>query len=240
MRFFPGLIFDYVWYRLSCSSSPIADEHLSTLNSIVSNIYHRGPDSDGFYHSDTVSLAMRRLSINDLSTGSQPLFNEDRTIALVCNGEIYNFIELRERLSSLGHTFSSMSDAEVVIHLYEELGPESFVQLRGMFAIALYDLTRNSVFLVRDRLGEKPLFYTYDNNILYFCSEFSQLLHVGSTSPRISPIALNLYLTFQYVPEPFCLVDNIDQLPAGHYLEFNCTDSTFNIHRYWFPSFYLL
>ncbi len=218
-----------------CSSQALSEEQLFNLKTVVNNLSHRGPDSDGFFYSENVSLGMRRLSINDLTTGSQPLFNEDRTIALVCNGEIYNFIELREKLISLGYSFSSKSDVEVVIYLYEEYGPDCFAQLRGMFAIALYDARRNSVFLVRDRLGEKPLFYSHDHSTLYFSSEFTQLLHIHSTSPRISPSAFNLYLTFQYLPEPFSFVDNISQLPAAHYLEFNCADSTFILQRYWFP-----
>src|SRR6266581_4230277 len=135
---------------------------------MTDTIVHRGPDDEGIHVRDNVGLGMRRLSIIDLAGGHQPIYNEDRSVAVVFNGEIYNFLELRQGLESRGHQFSTHSDTEVIVHLYEEVGSDCVTKLRGMFAIALYDAKRDLLLLARDRLGKKPLFYAQQGGRLFF------------------------------------------------------------------------
>jgi len=181
---------------------------------------HRGPDSGGMFESDHVLLAMRRLSIIDLAGGNQPLFNETGDIALVCNGEIYNHHELRNELESRGHVFSSNSDVETIIHAFEEYGIKFLTKLRGMFAFALWESKSSRLIIARDRMGEKPLYFRQESeDRLWFSSELRSLNSSANTPLKLSPEAFNLFLTFQYVPEPVAPVDGISILPAGHYLE---------------------
>jgi len=200
-------------------------------------LFHRGPDSEGMHASTNVILAMRRLSIIDLAGGHQPLFNETGDIVLVCNGEIYNFLELRADLEGKGHRFASHSDAETVIHAYEEYGDDFLSRLRGMFALALWDERRQRLILARDRLGEKPLYYHVDpSGRLWFSSELRSLFQAMAGTPQLTPEAFNLFLTFQYLPEPATPVAGVRQLPAGHYLELTPANLNAEARSYWDPA----
>jgi asparagine synthase (glutamine-hydrolysing) len=184
-------------------------------------LVHRGPDSQGIAGDAHVALAMRRLSIIDVLGGQQPLYNETGTVAVVCNGEIYNYVELRDELVRKGHRFSSKSDVEVIVHLYEVMGMEFLKVLRGMFAIALWDADKGRVVLARDRMGEKPLYWYRDpRGRLWFSSEMKSLLQgIREYQPTLSTLSIRLFLTYQYVPEPRTMFEGVFKLPAGHYLD---------------------
>ncbi|MBE9139846.1 asparagine synthase (glutamine-hydrolyzing) [Nodosilinea sp. LEGE 07088] len=200
------------------AASTLREEDIAVVGQMNQRLIHRGPDSDGMVVADPVVLAMRRLSIIDLAGGQQPIFNETKDIAIVCNGEIYNHAELRRDLQGRGHQFASRSDVETIVHAYEEYGLDCLAQLRGMFAFALWDGPRQRLLLARDRMGEKP-FYLYrdsDQN-LWFSSEL-QSLAVAMPRQRLTPEAFNLFLAFQYVPEPVAPLEGVQILPAGHAL----------------------
>lgn len=202
------------------SATRVTSDDLSTIRRVNGLLSHRGPDSDGTHASAHVVLAMRRLAIIDLAGGHQPLFNENGEIVLICNGEIYNFVELRAKLEGRGHRFASHSDAETIIHAYEEYGDKFLSHLRGMFALALWDEQRQRLILARDRLGEKPLYYHVDpSGRLWFSSELRSLFQAMAGPLKLSPEAFNLFMTFQYLPEPATPVEGVRQLPAGHYIE---------------------
>ena len=204
----------------------------SLVRSMAQTIIHRGPDQEGVFCSPEISLAHRRLSIIDLSeNGRQPMFNEDGTVVLVFNGEIYNFLELREQLESKGHQFSSRSDSEVIIHAYEEWGVESISKLRGMFAYALYDKKKDSLLLVRDRIGIKPLYYYHSAQKFIFASEIKAILEDPDVERRVNFQALYDYLGFEFVPAPQTMFEGINKLPAGHYLLLEGNQVT--IKKYW-------
>lgn len=194
-------------------------------------IYHRGPDAEGIHHSQDVMLGMRRLAIIDPNGGEQPIYNESREICAVVNGEIYNYRELRRRLERLGHTFRSDSDVECVVHAYEEYGTECFAELRGMFAIALWDGRNRSLVLARDRFGKKPLFYTETPRGMFFASELKSLLQVPEIEPDINRNVVADYMMLGYVPTPASIFDGIQKLKAGHYLVFR--DGYTSIRNYW-------
>ncbi len=196
-------------------------------------IYHRGPDEYGYFYDDKngVSLGSRRLSIIDLSTGKQPLYNEDGSIVLVCNGEIYNYPELREKLLSSGHRFKTQSDCEAVIHLYEMYGTKCVEHLNGMFAFALWDKSKDLLFIARDRMGVKPLYYALQNNSIYFCSELKGLLALPEIKRELNINALNKYLTFENIPSPHCIIKNIFKLEAGHLLTIH--NKNIKKEQYW-------
>ena len=197
---------------------------------------HRGPDQDGVFCTDQVSLGHRRLSIIDLSEhGRQPMFNEDKTLCLVFNGEIYNFQELRDTLSGKGHSFSSNSDSEVILHAYEEYGTGVLDKLRGMFAFALYDGKDDTLFLARDRIGIKPLYYYHKNNRLVFASEIKAILEDRAVERRLNHQALYDYLGFEFVPAPATMFEDIYKLPAGHYLMLR--NGELEVKQYWDLSF---
>jgi len=177
---------------------------------------HRGPDDDDLHVTDRVALGLRRLSIIDVSGGRQPLFNEDRTVAVVCNGEIYNFRELRAELTSAGHRFRTGSDAEVLVHLYEEHGDDFVTRLRGMFGFALWDEPRKRLILGRDRLGIKPVYYARTGSSVAFASESKALVGRPDIDVRLDPRALEEYLALGYVPNPFSLFAGVSKLPPGH------------------------
>src|SRR6202795_1382465 len=181
-------------------------------------IRHRGPDDDGFYFSDGVGLAMRRLSIIDLKSGQQPIHNHDRTAWIVFNGEIYNYRELREKLEKLGHTFYTNSDTEAIVHAYDQYGTDCPKYLRGMFAFAIWDERTKSLFLARDRVGKKPLLYAELAGELVFGSEFSALLLHPEISRDIQPEALDYYLSFMCVPAPLTAYKAIKKLEPAHTL----------------------
>lgn len=181
-------------------------------------IIHRGPDSEGIYADGAVGLGMRRLSIIDLEGGRQPIYNEDRSMVIVFNGEIYNFRELREDLLRRGHRFTTASDTEVILHLYEEYGEKSVELLRGMFAFAIHDRAAGRVFFARDRLGIKPLHYAELNGVLYVASEIKSLLAVPGASLTLDEVALDQYFSLLYIPAPRTIFREIKKVPPGHVL----------------------
>jgi asparagine synthase (glutamine-hydrolysing) len=199
-------------------------------------IRYRGPDEEGIWVYDNVGLGMRRLSIIDLAGGSQPIFNEDRTVATVFNGEIYNFIQLRERLQRSGHTFRTNSDTEVIVHLYEEMGASFVKELRGMFAIALYDVRKKKLLLARDRLGKKPLYYAESADAFYFGSEIKSLLAVSPASAELDESQLPSYFFYGYIPGPGTIFKNVYSVLPGHLLEYS--NGKVRMEQYWeFPRF---
>lgn len=201
---------------------------LDRMNSLL---VHRGPDDAGTHLEGRVGLAMRRLSIIDISSGHQPMGNEDGTVWVTCNGEIYNFRELREELEGKGHPFKTRSDTEVILHLYEEMGPECVRRLRGMFAFALWDRRAERLLLARDRIGKKPLVYTLGDGRLAWASEIRSLLELPGISREIAPEAIDLYLGLQYIPSPWTIYKSIRKLPPAHRLVFE--KGRARIERYW-------
>jgi asparagine synthase (glutamine-hydrolysing) len=181
------------------------------------------------------ALGFRRLSIIDLSTGHQPLCNEDGSVWIMFNGEIYNYVELKGELESRGHRFRTASDTETIVHLYEELGTACVERLRGMFAIAIWDDRRKLLFLARDRLGKKPLFYRLESNRLLFGSELKALLEVPGIPREVDPQALDEFLTYQYVPHPHCILRGFSKLPPAHWATY-CSGK-FETRKYWSPPF---
>jgi asparagine synthase (glutamine-hydrolysing) len=196
---------------------------------------HRGPDSEGSYVTSGVALGMRRLAIIDLVTGEQPAFNEDKSVTVVLNGEIYNYRELRIDLEKRGHTFRSASDTEVLPHLYEEYGDEMIRELNGMFAFALWDNRRRRLLIARDRFGEKPLYWGVFDKTLLFASEPKVLLAHPAVKPSLNLQALRQYLSFDYVPAPFSIYEGINKLPAAHKLVVE--DGRVDTERYWCLSY---
>ncbi len=208
-----------------------ARQDLETIRLMCSAIVHRGPDDEGFYVCGGAGLGMRRLSIIDLSGGHQPIYNEERNVWVVFNGEIYNFPELRRELESRGHSFYTHSDTEVIVHLYEEMGADCVRKLRGMFAIALWDERRKTLLLARDRLGKKPLHYAFHNRNLYFGSEIKSLLAVAPGLADVDREALLSYFQFGYLPDPLTAFRTIRKLPPGHLLEFQA--GQIQVRSYW-------
>ena len=198
---------------------------------MINTIVHRGPDDEGIYVQQNVGLGMRRLSIIDLSGGRQPIFNEDRSVCVVFNGEIYNFPELRQELESRGHRFYTHTDTEAIVHLYEEMGSECVTKLRGMFAIALYDQNRQSLLLARDRLGKKPLFYAVRDGRLYFGSEIKTMLAVAPELNAVDPEGILQFFYFGYVPDPYSTFQDIKKLPPGHLAEYRSGEIV--VRQYW-------
>jgi len=192
---------------------------------------HRGPDDEGYYVDSNISLGIRRLSIIDIQGGHQPIHNEDETIWVVLNGEIYNFQELREFLDRKGHSFYTKTDTEVIVHLYEEYGDACMHTMRGMFAFALWYKNKKKLLIVRDRLGIKPLYYTYINGRLIFASEIKSILECPDVKREVNFNALDLYLTLQYVPAPLTMFKGIYKLPPGHFLSYYNGNTT--TRRYW-------
>jgi asparagine synthase (glutamine-hydrolysing) len=203
----------------------------ATIHRMCQAIVHRGPDDEGIFVKDGTGLGMRRLSIIDLSGGHQPVFNEDRTVWVVFNGEIYNFPELREDLLKRGHRFSTHTDTEVIVHLYEEMGADCVSKLRGMFAFALYDERRRKLLMARDRLGKKPLHYALQGQRLLFGSEIKAILAVAPELATVNNEALLQYMYFGYVPDPLTAFTTIQKLPPGHLLEFE--DEKIDVRQYW-------
>ncbi|MEQ1644037.1 MAG: asparagine synthase (glutamine-hydrolyzing), partial [Pyrinomonadaceae bacterium] len=206
---------------------------LATMNHAI---IHRGPDEDGFYVHQNVGLAMRRLSIIDLASGQQPIYNADKTKAIVFNGEIYNYQTLRAELEEQGHTFYTKSDTEVVLHLYDKYGVDGLEYLRGMFAIAIWDTQDRSLFLARDRVGKKPILYSHQpNGDLIFGSEFSAVLKHPSVSREVDNAAIDSYMSFLCVPAPQTAFKAIRKLEPGHWLKWK--DGKIETKRYWLPDF---
>jgi asparagine synthase (glutamine-hydrolysing) len=198
-------------------------------------IEHRGPDDAGRFMDRDVALGMRRLSIIDLNGGKQPIWNEDRSIVTVFNGEIYNYQSLRQILESRGHRIATASDTEVIVHLYEDFGDECVHHLRGMFVFAVWDARKRRLLLARDRLGIKPLYYTHRSRRLVFGSEIKAILQHPSVPVLLNTQALNNFLSLKYVPAPQTMFDGIHALPPGHVL--TCDSNGITVRRYWDLSF---
>src|SRR6202171_2741921 len=196
---------------------------------------HRGPDDEGIVQLDGVALGMRRLSIIDVEGGHQPMHNEDSTVWVVQNGEIYNHLELRKLLIAAGHTFTTQSDTEVLVHGYEEWGEEMVERLNGMFAFAVLDRHRRSLLLARDRMGIKPLHYAIDGKRLVFASELKALLRDPALRKGIDPAALDDYLAYEFVPSPSSIVRGINKLQPAHTLTWSVQEGTCRQRRYWSP-----
>lgn len=201
---------------------------------MTGRLRHRGPDGEGAHLAGGVGLGHRRLSIIDLVTGAQPLANEDGTVWITYNGEVYNFPGLREQLLARGHEFRTRSDTEVIVHLYEDHGPRCVEHLRGMFAFAIWDARAQQMLLARDRLGKKPLYYLHDGRRLVFASELKSILLAGGVDRAIDPVALEAYLTLDYIPAPLTIYRGIKKLPPATVLV--CRDGALSVHRYWTPA----
>jgi asparagine synthase (glutamine-hydrolysing) len=207
----------------------VADS-LKKMNQLI---FHRGPDEDGFcidnHLNSTVGMAMRRLSIIDLSTGKQPIYNDDKSIVIVFNGEIYNYQTLKKQLESEGITFKTKSDTEVILKLYETKGENSFSELDGMFAFSIYDEKRNKVFIARDFFGEKPLYFHQTETEFYWASELKSIVNSLNYKPKISTTGLNLYFKLTYTPAPYTMYKDIHKLEANHYIAFDLSENDFSI-----------
>jgi asparagine synthase (glutamine-hydrolysing) len=211
------------------SSEPVSP---ALLRAMCRTIVHRGPDDEGIFTKPRVGLGARRLSIIDLAGGHQPLSNEDGSIWISHNGEVYNFPELREELIGHGHNFLTRTDTETIVHAYEQWGEDFVRRLRGMFAFSLWDEKAQRILLVRDRLGIKPLYYTLlDDRSLVFGSELKAILAHPRVSRDIEPKALDLFLTFEYIPAPLTIFRGIHKLPAGHWLSYK--DGRVEVKKYW-------
>lgn len=204
---------------------------MDILRLMCDQIRHRGPDDDGYHVDDGCGIGMRRLSIIDLNTGHQPMSNEDGSVWVVCNGEIYNFRELRNDLEARGHRFTTQSDTETLVHLYEDTGVDAVSRLRGMFAFALWDAKRRRLLLARDRFGKKPLYYAVLASGLYFASEL-KCLRAAGVPLELDPEALRLYFQFNYVPDPYSPFQAIRKLMPGTWLEYGA-DGSCRQQRYW-------
>ncbi len=201
------------------------------LHKMCAVIEHRGPDDEGFFVRPGVGLGMRRLSIIDLSSGQQPIFNESGTVCIVFNGEIYNHVELRQLLEKLGHHFRTRCDTEVIVHAYEQWGAKCPRKLRGMFAFAIWDEEKQELFIARDRLGQKPLYYYRDDDRFVFASEIKSILQCPFVPRRVNLQALDTYLTLGYVPAPETMFEGIFKLPAGYSL--SLSQGHCRLNEYW-------
>jgi len=201
------------------------------VKAMADTISHRGPDDEGYHVSGQIGLGFRRLSIIDLNTGHQPISNEDGSVWIVFNGEIYNYKELREFLSSRGHVFRTKTDTEVIVHLYEEFGERCVDKLRGMFAFAIWDDRRKLLFIARDRLGIKPLYYASSPRSLVFASEMKAILADPEVLREVEPAMIDRFLSFYYTPGEETLLKSVKKLQPGHYLIVR--HGELHIHQYW-------
>ncbi len=201
------------------------------VKSMADTIEHRGPDDDGYYVSGQIGLGFRRLSIIDLTTGHQPISNEDGSVWIVFNGEIYNYQELRESLLAKGHRFTTHTDTEVIVHLYEELGAACVEQLRGMFGFAIWDVRNETLFLARDRVGIKPLYYSVSGNAIWFASEIKAILADPEVTRELAPEMIDRFLTFKYLPGNETLLRNVQKLAPGCCMTVKNGRTT--IQQYW-------
>jgi asparagine synthase (glutamine-hydrolysing) len=215
--------------KLSFDREPIDRNLIQRMSSVLA---HRGPDAEGIWMDGTIGLGHRRLSVIDLSpSGHQPMSNEDGTIWIVYNGEIYNFIALKDALITKGHVFRSTCDTEVIIHLYEEHGPTCLHYLRGMFAFAIWDGRERQLFLARDRAGKKPLYYLSGTDAFMFASEIKAILQDESVAKKPDHVAIHHYLTYQDVPSPWTAFEGIRKVPPAHYMIVK--DGMVELKRYW-------
>ena len=208
---------------------------IEELNAMLDTLVHRGPDDSGRYVNANIGLGSRRLSIIDLETGNQPISNEDGTIWIVYNGEMYNYKILRAQLELKGHLFRTNSDTEVIVHLYEEIGERCVEQINGMFAFALWDERQQKLLLGRDRIGQKPLFYSQNGSDFVFGSEIKSILALQQRVPELDPLAMHDYLSLRFIPPPRTIFKNIQKLPPAHTLVFQY--GQIRLRRYWHLSF---
>lgn len=208
------------------------NQALKRVKKINDTLSHRGPDSSGVTQFGNVILAMRRLAIIDIEGGQQPLFTENKNIAIVGNGELYNYLELQKKLKLSGHQLTTKSDIEVFAHLYEDFGPDAVHKVRGMFAIALHDRKKKKLFLFRDRIGEKPLYYTLLQGEIFFASELKSLLQLP-IKKTLDQQAIDSYFHLYYVPEPKTPLVAISKVPAGSYVEVDCQTLQTKCVQYW-------
>ncbi|WP_298345922.1 asparagine synthase (glutamine-hydrolyzing) [uncultured Algibacter sp.] len=206
----------------------------ANINAMNDLIIHRGPDEDGvFVESNkpySIALGMRRLSIIDLSSGKQPIFSDDKQVVIVFNGEIYNYRELKTKLINEGVTFTTTSDTEVILKLYEKYGVDSFKELDGMFGFSIYDKRINKLYIARDFFGEKPLYYYKDEEHFVWASELKSVVNFIKTKPAINSIGLNLYFRLTYIPAPYTIYENIHKLKQNHFIEFDLNTNAFTIN----------
>lgn len=202
-----------------------------SLERMAEVLFHRGPDDVGIYMNDRVGIGNRRLSIIDLQGGHQPISNEDGTIQLVYNGEVYNYRALRNALEARGHRFQTSTDTEVIVHLYEEEGEDCVQHLEGMFAFALWDSARNRLFMARDRFGQKPLYYHHRPGLLIFASEIKAILEDPAVTASVDRNAMHHYLSLRFVPPPRTMFEGISKLPAGHTVTLE--GDRLNVRKYW-------
>ena len=214
-----------------CGKFSTHEVSLPEIKRMAEVIRHRGPDDEGFYIKPPIGLGHRRLSIIDLDGGKQPISNEDDTIWIVYNGEIYNFPVLKKELEEKGHRFKTHTDTEVIVHLYEEYGERCVEKLSGMFAFALWDEKRQQLFMARDRIGQKPLFYLHRDNEFLFGSEVKSILAANNVRRNINYEAVHHYLSLRFIPAPHTMIEGIKKLPAGHYLVFR--NNRVDVQRYW-------
>ncbi|PYN37297.1 MAG: asparagine synthase (glutamine-hydrolyzing) [Candidatus Rokuibacteriota bacterium] len=210
------------------------DGNLERVREMTAALRHRGPDSEGFYVDGDIALGVRRLAIIDVAGGSQPIANEDGTVWAALNGEIYNFGELRRGLEERGHRFRTNSDAEVIVHAYEEAGENCVGAFDGMFALAIWDATRRRLTLARDRIGEKPLYYHAGADVFAFGSEVRALLQCPRVPRRLSLEGLSCYLAFECIPAPHSILETIAKLPPAHVLTVAPGEAP-RLRRYWDP-----
>jgi asparagine synthase (glutamine-hydrolysing) len=201
------------------------------IERMTTALVHRGPDDDGYFTEGNAGFGHRRLSIIDLGGGKQPIFNEDESILIVFNGEIYNYADLTTTLIQFGHQFKSRSDTEAIVHAYEQYGDACVEHLRGMFAFAIWDRRRKRLLIARDRLGVKPLYFHQSGRFLAFASEIKSLLQIPGVSRSVSPDALEAYFTLRYVPGPQTMFNGISKLQPGHFLVLD--ESGVHIRKYW-------
>jgi asparagine synthase (glutamine-hydrolysing) len=209
-------------------SDPVDPE---VIERMTGSLAHRGPDDAGYFVDGRVGLGHRRLSIIDLSGGQQPIFNEDRSAAIIFNGEIYNYRELADQLKAAGHTFTTRSDTETILHAYEEYGDDCVNHLRGMFGFAIWDRRKRRLLLARDRLGVKPVYYHQNGRFLAFASEIKALLEIASIPREVDPEAFDMYLSLRYVPGPRTMFKDIYRLQPGHIMV--ADDNGVRIRKYW-------
>jgi asparagine synthase (glutamine-hydrolysing) len=205
------------------------------ISGMMDSVRHRGPDDDGLYVRGSIGLGNRRLSIIDLPGGKQPISNEDGTVWIVLNGEIYNYRQLRSQLQDIGHQFRTHSDTEVIVHLYEDLGEQFVDQLDGMFAIAIWDENEQKLVLVRDRIGQKPLYYARSGASFFFGSEQKAILAATGRQPEMDLLAMHEYLSLRFISPPRTIFKGINKLPAAHILILK--DGQIRTRRYWNLSF---
>ena len=210
------------------SNQTTIESKLAEMNQLI---FHRGPDEDGFFIDESVGMAMRRLSIIDLSTGKQPIYNNDNSLVIVFNGEIYNFQKIRLELEKQNIIFKTKSDTEVILKLYEAEGVAGFKKLDGMYAFSIYDKNINKIYITRDFFGEKPLYYYSDNSQFIWASELKSILSALKTKPKICKKGLNLFFKLTYTPAPFTIYEDVFKLQANHMIEYDLQSHTFSINE---------